>query len=140
MSRLSVAMDLLDKLYVFDSVGKDISLCKDLYLDAAVWYKKGWDSNAAYSDMLDIVSLGYLLNAPDSAFEGVVDYVKNADKGSDDDQWHPDTILWYIIIAKNGSSNTADRVRWPKLYQKLFDITKMPKNDAELAMQTYLDS
>ena len=136
----SVAMMILDMIYINYSIGNSISECNLLYKEAAKWYKYGWDSSAAYSDMLDMVSLGYLLKAPDSYFDGIVEYVKNTDKGSDDEQWHPDAILWYIIAAKNGNGNTTERVRWPKLYQLLLDITKMSKKDAELAMQSYLDN
>ena len=59
----NVAMDILDKLYSAYSAGNSISVCKELYMQSASWYKKGWDSSAPYADMLDMVASPCILAA-----------------------------------------------------------------------------
>lgn len=136
----SIAMMNLDKVYVAYSMGRPIEECYELFIEATKWYVKGWDPGAPYADLVDTVSLAYLLQVPDIQFDGIVNYVQQADAGSDQPEWKPDGILWFIINArKQNTMPQPDTVIWPMLYQDLFAITKMSKSLAEIAMKTYLN-
>lgn len=135
----SVAMNYLEKAFVTYSMGQPIDKTYELFIEAVDWYAKGWDPEAAYSDMLDMISLGYLLQVPDDKFNAIVHYIQQADSGSDEPDWKPDGILWFIINARKPGGPQPDNVIWPELYQELLDITRMTKPEAEVAMKKYLE-
>lgn len=135
----SIAVVKLDKVYIAYSIGEPVEKCYELFLEATEWYVKGWDPEAAYSDLIDMVSLAYLLQIPDDKFAGIVNYVQHADESSDEPAWQPDGILWYIINARKPGGVQPDKVIWPELYQDLLNLIRMPKAQAEAAMKDYLE-
>lgn len=136
----SIAMENLDKFYITYSMGRPIDQCYQYFTEAADWYKKGWDKDAAYADMLDMVSLGYLLQVSDNHYEGIVNYIRQADAGSKEPEWKADGILWFIINARRNQTSDHNSVILPELYQQPLEITKMPKLQAEITMKKYLDN
>ncbi|RAJ88080.1 uncharacterized protein DUF1910 [Chitinophaga dinghuensis] len=135
----SLALDYLMKFSVAYSMGQPMESCYDLFITASDWYAKGWEPDSAYADMLDMVSIGYLLQIPDDKYNGIVQYVEQSDKGSDYAEWRPDGILWFIINARKATGPTPDAVIWPSLYQSLLEITRMNKEEATVAMKQYLE-
>ncbi|MBB6128374.1 PoNe immunity protein domain-containing protein [Mucilaginibacter lappiensis] len=136
----AIAMEYLDLVYINYSMNNNISTCYDDFLKGTDYYGIGWDADAFYADMIDMVSLGYLLNIPDEEFKKIVNYVSQSDEGSSFDDWQPDGLLWYIINAKNATGKIPEDVIYKKLYGEIFALTKLPKNEAERAMKTYLEN
>lgn len=134
-----VAMEYLDKVYITYSMGEPVEKCYDLFLEAAKWYDKAWDPDAIYADMIDMISLAYLFQVPDEEFNNIVRYIQQADKKSSEPDWKPDGILWFIINARMPGGVQPDGVIWPDISKELFEITKMQKPQAEVAMKKYLD-
>lgn len=135
----ALAIDHLRKVYLTYSMGKPIEESYDLFMKAAELYEQSWDPAAAYADILQMVSLGYLLQVPDKEYEYTVQYVIKTDQGSIESRWKPDGLLWFIINARKPGGPQPRSVVWPKLYQELFEITQMPKSAAETAMKLHLD-
>ncbi|ASZ12584.1 DUF1911 domain-containing protein [Chitinophaga pendula] len=135
----ALAVDYLSKIYLIYSMGKPITECYDLFIAAARLYEKSWDPDSIYPDMLDMVSLGYLLQVPDQEFGYIVQYVQQADQHSSEPKWTPDGVLWFIINARMPGGPKPTSVIWPKISQDIFAITKMQRPQAEIAMKTYLD-
>lgn len=135
----SVALDYLTKFYLQYSMGQPIEQCYDTFITATDWYSRGWEKDSAYADMIEMVSIGYLLQIPDDKFNIIVQYIEKSDAGSDYGEWKPDGILWFIINGRKGSGQNPDDVIWPSLYKSLLKITRMNKEDATIAMKEYLE-
>ncbi|MBV8252589.1 MAG: DUF1911 domain-containing protein [Chitinophaga sp.] len=138
----SMSYDYLLKFFTAYSMGQPIEQCYDIFITAATWYANGWEKDSAYADMLEMVSIGYLLQIPDDKFNGIVHYIEQSDKGSDYPFWKPDGILWFIINARkpNEQRQQPDGLISPSQYQSLLDLTSMNKADAEVAMKQYLEN
>ena len=134
-----LAMEHLDLVYLNYSIGNDISLCYNEYIAAAGYYGEGWDADAFYADMIDMVALGSLLNVPDEVYEPVINYIRQSDSGSSYPTWTPDALLWYIINTKKPGSGPQPDTLITEAYRDIYDLTKMPKADAEREMKLYLD-
>lgn len=134
-----LAAEHLDLVYINYSLGNNIGVCYDEYVQAATYYGEGWDPDAFYADMIDMVALGYLLNVPENVFDPVINYVKQSDAGSSYELWTPDALLWYIINAKKPGSGDQPDTLITEAYRDVYDLTKMPKVDAEREMKLYLD-
>jgi hypothetical protein len=134
-----IAMEYLDLIYLHYSIGDNITKCYDEYLQAAAYYGQGWDPDAFYSDMIDMIALGSLLNVPDDVYEPVINYIPQSDKGSSYGTWTPDALLWHIINSRKPESGPQPDTLISEAYRDVYDLTKMPKADAAREMKLYLD-
>jgi hypothetical protein len=89
--------------------------------------------------MIDMVALGYLLNVPESVFDPVINYIRQSDAGSSYELWTPDALLWHIINAKKPGSGSQPETLITEAYRDIYDLTKIPKADAEREMKLYID-
>ena len=133
-----IAMEHLDLIYIRYSVGGNVSECYDEYIQAATYYGKGWDPDAFYSDMIDMIALGSLLHVPDDVYAPVVNYIRQSDEGSSYGTWTPDALLWYIINAREPAGGLQPDTLISEAYRDIYDLTKMPRADAEQEMKLYL--
>jgi hypothetical protein len=134
-----LAAEYLDLVYINYSMGCDMEACREQYILAADYYGKGWDADAFYADIIDMVALGLLLNVPDEVFEPVVNYIRQSDTGSSYPIWTPDALLWFIINSKIPRSGPQPDTLISEAYRDIYDLTKMPKTDAAREMKLYLD-
>ena len=134
-----IAMEHLDLIYLYYSIGGNMGECYDEYIQAVTYYGQGWDSDAFYVDMIDMVALGCLLNAPANVYDPVINYIRQSDEGSSYGTWTPDALLWYIINARKPGSAPQPDTLITEAYRDVYDLTKMPKPEAEREMKFYLD-
>ncbi|NIG57589.1 PoNe immunity protein domain-containing protein [Chitinophaga sp. Cy-1792] len=136
----ALGVDYLNKFTTLYSMGTPIDQCYGVFIQAADWYAKGWEEDSAAADMLEMISIGYLLQIPDDQFKGIVQYIAQSDAGSDYPDWQPDAILWFIIHGRLAEGPHPEGLLAPELYQSLLAITRMNKEDAAAAMKQYLEN
>jgi hypothetical protein len=134
-TKLNIIMDLEY------SLGKPFDSLKDIYLRALDNLVKGWNKeDPTYEDFLNLLAKGILLDIPDTEFQRLVKYLEQADKDAPEG-WKPDALAWYMIRAKmkvNTNENVSTTMS-PEIDQRLFDLTKLPKAEAEAAVKEYLE-
>jgi hemerythrin superfamily protein len=122
------------------STGQDCSDIKQDYISALHNYIKGWDEKeATYSDMLLMISLGVLFEVGDIEFKKLIDYVKKTDNNKNLHNWHPDALLWFLLNSGEKGNAENKEILFPKIYGQLYQITQLPKPEAEKAINDYLD-
>jgi hypothetical protein len=123
------------------SLGGGVNSLINEYENALINYLKGWDKDeATYADMLDIVSLGILLEISNEKFQNLIDYVIKTDNNTNLKDWHPDGLVWYLLNSRNIiDKKEENKIMFPKLYGKLFQIAQLPKLEAEKAIKDYLE-
>ncbi|PWV47732.1 PoNe immunity protein domain-containing protein [Chitinophaga sp. S165] len=121
------------------SAGKQVDGLVDIYKRSLDNYVKGWDKNdPTYEDLLNMVSWGILLDIPASDFRRLEQYIERADSEGPEN-WKPDALLWYLVRRRlNNAPSDIGATLFPAIYQPLFDITQLPKADAENAVREYL--
>jgi hypothetical protein len=121
------------------SLGLPVQEIKKDYEDALNYYLKGWEeTEASYADLLLMISLGILFEMPAVNFNALEDYTKRTDDNKQLEDWHPDALLWLLLNSKIRGTNTPDSVMFPSIYKRLYDITKLSKQEAEATVKDYL--
>jgi hypothetical protein len=121
------------------SLGLPVQEIKKDYEDALNYYLKGWEeTEASYADLLLMISLGILFEMPAVNFNALEDYTKRTDDNKQLEDWHPDALLWFLLNSKIRGTNTPDSVMFPSIYKRLYDITKLSKQEAEATVNDYL--
>lgn len=123
------------------SMGKPVESLVPTYQRALDYFVHAWNKeNPTYEDLLVMVSKGIFLDISDADFQRLVNYIEQADRDAPEG-WHPDALLWFLV-RKRMKVNTNEDVYEtivPKIYQRLFDLTQLPKAAAEEAVKEYLE-
>jgi Domain of unknown function (DUF1911)/Domain of unknown function (DUF1910) len=136
----SIATQFLKKIELMYSLGKPVSEIAQEYEKAISFYIKGWDEkDATYADMIEMISLAILFVTPTAQFNLLVDYVDKTDRNPNLEDWKPDYLIGYMLKSKNPEQLIPETVLLPAMYQKLVDITKLNKIDAEKGIAEYLN-
>jgi hypothetical protein len=121
------------------SLGLPVQELKKDYEDALNYYLKGWEeTEASYADLLLMISLDILFEMPAANFNALEDYTKRTDYNKQLEDWHPDALLRFLLKSKIRGTNTPDSVMFPSIYKRLYDITKLSKQEAEATVNNYL--
>jgi hypothetical protein len=122
------------------SLGKRIDGLVDTYKRSLDHYLKGWNrEDPTYEDRIRMIAWGVLLDIPASDFQRLEQYLEQIDRDQPEG-WYPDALSWYLVTARQGKpSRDLDKTMYPDIYQPLFDITRLPKAEAEKAVKEYLE-
>ncbi|GAA4207968.1 DUF1911 domain-containing protein [Pedobacter jeongneungensis] len=113
------------------SLGKD-NVEHD-FKEAVSFFSKGWSEHyQGYPLLLQMVSFAILLDVEDGEMKKIKDFLKKAEESSIEEIWKPDSLI-YFLIGEN-TERTGDTP-----YQKLYEISKLSKPEAESAIEKYLD-
>jgi len=123
------------------SLGLPVQELKTDYEDALNYYLKGWEeAETSYADLLLMISLGILFETPAANFNALEDYTRRTDDNKRLKDWHPDALLWVLLNSRIKGIDTPDSVMFPSIYQPLYNITKLSKQEAEATISDYLNN
>lgn len=123
------------------SLGLPVQELKKDYEDALNYYLKGWEeTEASYADLLLMISLGILFEIPTADLNALKSYTKRTDDNKQLEDWLPDALLWVLLHSRKKETITTDSVMFPNIYKPLYDITKLSKQEAEVAISDYLNN
>ena len=94
---------------------------------------KGWSNEYQdYPLLLKAVSFNVLFNSNNEIEKKLINFILNADKSSIEDIWKPDNLIFYL-------TDQYDKKREGlPAYEELYNITQLPKSEAEKAIKEYL--
>ena len=131
---ISSASIRLMKLENYYSVGERKQTIADLLDETIEFFIKGFDEGYQSSGkLLQIVSLSILLDISKEKFNKIINFIDIVDKIDIEERWKPDSLVFFLI-------GESDKLRkgFNKPNQKLFEITKLTKLEAENAINNYL--
>lgn len=106
------------------------------YQKAIQNFSHGWSEEyQGYSLLLQMVSLGILLDIPENEFQKIKDFIYKADKSKIEEIWKPDSLIFYLL----GDQDKKRDSTFPA-YSKLYQITQQSKTEAETSLGKYLDN
>lgn len=133
ISSSSIRLDKLSNMY---SLGEDIQFIQKDFFDIIEWFSEGWSEEyQGYSLLLQMVSLGILLDIPEKEFQKIKDFIYKADKSKIEEIWKPDSLIFYLL----GDQDKKRDSTFPA-YNKLYQITQQSKAEAETSLGKYLDN
>ncbi|GAA4207962.1 DUF1911 domain-containing protein [Pedobacter jeongneungensis] len=130
LSSVTIRLKKIENIY---SRGEDINKLVIIFKEATNFFSKGWSEHyQGYPLLLQMVSFAILLDVEDGEMKKIKDFLKKAEESSIEEIWKPDSLV-YFLIGEN-TERTGDTP-----YQKLYEISKLSKPEAESAIEKYLD-
>jgi len=100
---------------------------------------KSWDENFdVYSDILNMVSLGILLEIPDKQFQEIEQFVNKTDNNPNLKHWKPDALVGFMLNSRNTKREIPPKV-YSNQYRFLNKIVKMPPEKAIEGLKEYIE-
>ena len=140
----SSAVDHIRAIEISYSMGEDIGKLRKLYISSLDNYILGANfRNPTYTDDLDRISLGLLLDIDKTDFYRLADYVQQMDEQAKPADWTPDLLLWFMLnsrLKEDEKQTYADNLAFPKLYKGLFRLTQISDaQEAKKALNDYIE-
>ena len=100
-----------------------------VYNDSFNWFIQGLsDEYQGYPLLLQMVSFAVLFGASDEKFKMLSDFCNKLHQSSNEEIWKPDSLVFFLL----GETNKKRKGIEP--YEKLYQITQLPKEKAEEAI------
>ncbi|MCL1933400.1 MAG: DUF1911 domain-containing protein [Candidatus Azobacteroides sp.] len=133
---LSKCMKYNKKVEYLYCLERNADEMQSVFLHAVDNFSKGWgDDFQGMALLVDMAAKSVLLNISQSEFQRVKDFMCKADQSSIKEMWKPDSLVFFLIGEKEKQRKSA-----VPAYQKLYEITKLPKSEAEKSIKKYLES
>ena len=138
------AVDHIRAIEISYSMGEDIGKLRKLYISSLDNYILGANfKNPTYSDDLDRISLGILIDIDNTDFNRLADYIQRMDEQAKPSDWTPDLLLWFMLnsqLKEDEKQTYADKLAFPKLYKGLFKLTQISDvQEAKKALEDYIE-
>jgi hypothetical protein len=125
-----------EKTELLYCLGYSKSDIEPVFLLAVESFSKGWDDNFQGTALLvEMAAKSVLFDIPQPEFQKVKDFMLKADQSKIKEMWKPDSLVFFLIGEKDKQRKSA-----VPMYQKLYDITQLPKAEAEIRIKKYLES
>ncbi|TWP23051.1 DUF1911 domain-containing protein [Apibacter muscae] len=133
---VNLSLKYIRLLECYYSQGGDVQQILPYFEKAIENLSQGWSEEyQGYNLLLEMVSLGVLLDIPKNEFQKIKDFIHKADVSSIEDLWKPDSLIFYLL----GETDKKRESPFPA-YKKLYQITQQPKEEAEISIKKYLDN
>lgn len=115
------------------SAGQPIESIKPIFIEAVNYFSHGFSEEyQGYPLLLQMVSFGILFNISEDEFEKIVVFVNKVYNSEINEKWKPDSLIFYLLGENM-------RRKGDKVYEQLYEITQLPKAEAELGIKEYLE-
>ena len=122
------------KIECFYSLGEPIQIMQPIFKESIENFSQAWTEDyQGYPLLLQMVSLGILLKSDEEEFKKITDFLHKATQSNIEEMWKPDNLIFFLIGAKDHQR------KGDKPYEKLYEITQLPKLEAEKAIKDYLE-
>jgi len=136
-STYSTMIKKMEVIYALRS--RSISEVIETFQNALEPFTKSWDEHFdVYSDILNMVSLGIILELPDKQFSKIEQFVNKTDNNPDLKQWKPDALVGFMLNSRNSEREIPPKV-CSNQYRYLNKITKMSPDKAIEGLKEYLE-
>ena len=116
------------------SLGEQIQIIQPIFKESIENFSQAWTEDyQGYPLLLQMVSLGILLKSDEEEFKKITDFLHKATQSNIEEMWKPDNLIFFLIGAKDHQR------KGDKPYEKLYEITQLPKLEAEKAIKDYLE-
>jgi len=136
-SYYSLGIKKLEVLYALRD--KPFSEGKKTFVNGIEMLLKSWHENFdGYSDVLNMVSLGILLEIPDKQFQEIEQFVNKTDNNPNLKHWKPDALVGFMLNSRNTKREIPPKV-YSNQYRFLNKIVKMPPEKAIEGLKEYIE-
>ncbi|GEM55832.1 hypothetical protein B0A58_08770 [Flavobacterium branchiophilum NBRC 15030 = ATCC 35035] len=116
------------------SLGEPIQIMQPIFKESIENFSQAWSEDyQGYPLLLQMVSFGILLKSDEEEFKKITDFLNKATQSNIEEMWKPDNLIFYLIGAKDNQRKGG------KPYEMLYEITQLPKLEAEKAIKDYLE-
>ncbi|MFD2287266.1 PoNe immunity protein domain-containing protein [Pedobacter petrophilus] len=120
---LNYTLDVLKAEY---SLGSDVGNLLDFYKKTSQYILKSWIPESGYVQMIDMLSLGIILDIEDEEFNKLVALVEKENV--------KDYLIDFLIRSRNSSWPQTEGFIWKKPYKGISEIVSCAAEDKEKAM------
>ncbi|GEM55829.1 hypothetical protein B0A58_08750 [Flavobacterium branchiophilum NBRC 15030 = ATCC 35035] len=116
------------------SKGDFIKELQPIFKESVENFSQAWSEDyQGYPLLLQMVSLGILLKSDEEEFKKITDFLNKATQSNIEEMWKPDNLIFFLM------GDTKNKRKGDKPYEKLYEITQLPKLEAEKAIKDYLE-
>lgn len=117
------------------SMGDSVENIRPVFLTAIDLFAKGWAENfSGMAELVEIAAKSVLLDIPDEYFDKVKEFMhKTYDSSKIKNMWKPDSLTFFLI------GEETERKSQVPAFEKLYKITRLPKEKAEPKIKAYLE-
>ena len=122
------------KIECFYSLGEPIQIMHPIFKESVENFSQGWSEDyQGYPLLLQMISLGILLEVPEAEHQKIKEFIYKTHHSNIETIWKPDNLIFFLM------GDAKNKRKGDKPYEKLYEITQLPKLEAEKAIKDYLE-
>ena len=132
---ISYCLKLNKKIENYYSLGEDKEVIDPVFQESIENFSQGFSEDyQGYPLLLQMVSLGILLDVKPKEFEKIKDFIYKVHNSSNIEPiWKPDNLIFFLL----GDQENKRQGDTP--YEKLYETTQLTKEEAENRIKDYLE-
>ncbi|GEM55833.1 hypothetical protein B0A58_08775 [Flavobacterium branchiophilum NBRC 15030 = ATCC 35035] len=116
------------------SLGEPIQIMQPIFKESIENFSQAWSEDyQGYPLLLQMISLGILLEVPEAEHQKIKEFIYKAHHSTIEAIWKPDNLIFFLM------DDAKNKRKGDKSYEKLYEITQLPKLEAEKAIKDYLE-